>query len=145
MGRAWVKRWKPSGRGEKGSYIEVLEVDNKASIGQIHWSLPPSKSHAIRWLALAAQSNQQITFHNMQYAGKDVISMRRCLIQMGVNITDLDLNGEALPNLPNVDLNPHPESVAWQVQGCGPNGLKAPISVLHAGNSGTALRLLMAL
>ena len=145
MGRAWVKRWKPSGRGEKGSYIEVLEVDNKASIEQIHWSLPPSKSHAIRWLALAAQSNQQITFHNMQYAGKDVISMRRCLIQMGVNITDLDLNGEALPNLPNVDLNPHPESVAWQVQGCGPNGLKAPISVLHAGNSGTALRLLMAL
>lgn len=145
MGRAWVKRWKPSGRGEKGSLIEVLEVEPSASIEMIPWSLPPSKSHAIRWLALAAQSNQQVTFHNMQHAGEDVCSMRRCLVQMGVAITDLNAKGEALPNLPNVDLNPHPESVAWQVQGCGPNGLKPPISVLHAGNSGTALRLLMAL
>lgn len=145
MGRAWVKRWKPSGRGEKGSYVEVLEVHQKTSIDKVTWSLPPSKSHAIRWLALAAQSNQFITFHNMKYAGEDVCSMRRCLIQMGVAITDLNAKGERLPNLTNVDLNPHPESVSWQVQGRGPNGLKPPISVLHAGNSGTALRLLMAL
>lgn len=145
MGRAWVKRWKPSGRGEKGSYIEALEVTPKNAIEQLPWTLPPSKSHAIRWLALAAQSHQVMTFHNMQFAGEDVCSMRRCLIQLGVEFTDLDPDGEPLPNLANVDLNPHPESVSWQVHGRGPNGLRPPISVLHAGNSGTALRLLMAI
>ena len=103
------------------------------------------KSHAIRWLALAAQSEQEVTLHGLKNAGQDMVSMRRCLGQMGVEITDLDADGQLLSVSTNHDDQPAEGSVAWKIQGLGTDGLKPPISVLHAGNSGTALRILMAL
>jgi len=145
MAKRWVSRWKPTQAGEKGSLVPVLSVEGKSSIETIQWRLPCSKSHAIRWLALAAQSKQNIVLQNMAFAGQDAVSMRRCLSQMGVNITDLDGKGQDLLIPPNDDDQPPPSSVAWRIKGLGAGGLTPPVSVLHAGNSGTALRILMAL
>ena len=96
-------------------------------------------------MALAAQSEQTITLHGMENAGLDAISMRRCLSQMGVKFEDLDVEGTVLTHPPNADFLPPDETTAWRVHGVGPKGFKHPVSVLHAGNSGTALRILMAL
>ncbi len=115
------------------------------SIEKIPWRLPPSKSHAIRWLALAAQSEQKVVIHNLAHAGQDILSMRRCLGQLGVRITDLNDLGEALVSGDDSSENPPQGTVSWCVEGVGVTGLKLPTSVLDAGNSGTALRILMAL
>lgn len=123
----------------------MLSIRRKTSIERINWSLPPSKSHAIRWLTLAAQSQQEVVLRGMEHAGQDVISMRRCLVQMGVNVSDLDRDGQPLALANNVDEQPANETAAWKVAGVGPNGMHPPVSVLHAGNSGTSLRILMAL
>ena len=145
MAKAWVKRWSPNVEGNLGSFIPAVRIHNNASIEEMTWNLPPSKSHAIRWLALAAQSEQTVVLHGMANAGQDVISMRRCLGQMGVQIIDLDHEGSPLPPQLNKDDQPHKGSVSWSVVGVGPNGFTPPVSVLHAGNSGTALRILMAI
>ncbi len=145
MGKAWVKRWSPTLKDGMGSLIPALEITPGASIDELTWNLPPSKSHAIRWLALAAQSEQEVVLNGLGNAGQDIVSMRRCLGQMGVLITDLGSNGEALEVSTNHDNQPAKGSVAWKIHGVGTNGLQPPISVLHAGNSGTALRILMAL
>jgi 3-phosphoshikimate 1-carboxyvinyltransferase len=145
MGKRWVKRWAPTRPGEKGSFIPVLKIQPNSSIEKITWRLPPSKSHAIRWLALAAQSKQEVTMRRMTNVGQDVISMRRSLGQMGVLIVDLDENGSRLDSSTNGDDQPHPLAVAWKIHGVGPQGLQPPVSVIHAGNSGTSLRILMAL
>ena len=89
MGKAWVKRWSPSVKDGMGSLVPALEITPIASIEKVLWRLPPSKSHAIRWLALAAQSNQNITLNGMANAGQDIVSMRRCLGQMGVSVSDM--------------------------------------------------------
>ena len=145
MGGAWVKRWSPDGAGHARSLIGALKVHPPQSLSNINWTLPPSKSHAIRLMALAAQSEQTITLHGMENAGLDAISMRRCLTQMGVEFEDLDVEGTVLTHPPNADFLPPDETTAWRVHGVGPKGFKHPVSVLHAGNSGTALRILMAL
>ena len=144
-GRAWVKRWSPHRNGGKGSFVPALNITSNAAIESMTWKLPPSKSHAIRWLALAAQSNQPLRLHNMAAAGQDIVSMRRCLRQLGVRITDLDASGHPIPVESNHDDQPPIGTVSWDVVGAGPHGLRAPVSVLHAGNSGTALRILMAM
>ena len=145
MAKAWVKRWSPDVQGNLGSFVPAVRINNASSIEELAWDLPPSKSHAIRWLALAAQSEQTVVLHGMANAGQDVVSMRRCLGQMGVQITDLDAQGTPLPSELNKDDQPPKDSVSWSVVGVGPSGLTPPISVLHAGNSGTALRILMAM
>lgn len=145
MGKAWVKRWSPSVKDGMGSLVPALEITPKTSIEGVQWRLPASKSHAIRWLALAAQSNQTITLNGMAKAGQDIVSMRRCLGQMGVSISDMSAEGEPLSIKSNLDDQPAKGSDAWLIHGVGPHGLTPPISVLHAGNSGTALRILMAL
>lgn len=145
MGKAWVKRWSPHRHGGKGSLVPVLSIGRFNSIEPIKWSLPPSKSHAIRWIALAAQSQQEIVLRGMEHAGQDVVSMRRCLVQMGVKVEDLDGEDQTLTVSTNDDDQPANGSVAWKIFGVGPKGLRPPVSVLHAGNSGTSLRILMAL
>ena len=145
MGKAWVKRWSPEKKGVKGSFVEILEVKPMPSIEEIQWRLPPSKSHAIRLLAIAGQSNQSILLKGMEHAGDDVVAMRRCLRQMGVSCADVGTDGEVLPPNPNLDDQPPEGTVAWRIEGVGPHGLHPPVSVLHAGNSGTTLRILMAL
>ena len=81
---------------EVSSSVLLVKSRVRASIERIPWRLPPSKSHAIRWLALAAQSEQKVVIHNLSHAGQDILSMRRCLGQLGVRITDLNHLGEAL-------------------------------------------------
>lgn len=145
MSKGWVKGSSPNREdGEEGP-IPALKIEPPKSIERVLWNLPSSKSHAIRWLALAAQSNQDVVLQNLEHAGQDIVSMRRCLSRMGVKITDLNADGDALEAPANHDGQPTKGSVAWKVHGVGPNGLKAPSGVLDAGNSGTALRVLMAL
>lgn len=145
MGGAWVKRWSPEGKGHSKSLVGALKVYPAQSLESLTWTLPPSKSHAIRLMALGAQAEQTVTLTGMTNAGDDAISMRRCLSQMGVQFEDLDAGGAILPSTPNADFLPHELATAWRINGVGPHGFKHPVSVLHAGNSGTALRILMAL
>ena len=56
----------------------------------VNWQLPPSKSHAIRTLILASQSDDITTISGIANSGEDVNSMKNCLIQLGVTINDLD-------------------------------------------------------
>jgi 3-phosphoshikimate 1-carboxyvinyltransferase len=145
MGGAWVKRWSPGGKGHSRSLVGALRVHPAQSLNSLDWTLPPSKSHAIRLMALSAQAEQTVTLTGMTNAGDDAISMRRCLSQMGVQFDDLDVHGNILVPTLNADFLPHELATAWRIHGVGPNGFKHPVSVLHAGNSGTALRILMAL
>lgn len=130
---------------EVSSSVLLVKSRGGGSIEKIPWRLPPSKSHAIRWLTLAAQSEQKVVIHNLSHAGQDILSMRRCLGQLGVRITDLNHLGEALVSGDDSSQQPPQGTVSWCVEGVGVAGLKHPNSVLDAGNSGTALRILMAL
>ena len=133
MGGKWVQRWNPSPEGQAGSFLPCLRIQGHRSIEEMDWRLPFSKSHAIRYLVLAALSRQTVTFQNMSGAGEDTISMRRCLMQCGVVFEDLDKEGRPLVTEVNGDLRPHPHATAWIVHGVGPDGLNAPGTVLHAG------------
>lgn len=82
-------------------------------------SLPPSKSHLIRWAMMAALQDNQTMLRFEGIPGEDAESMRRSLIQMGANI---ESNNDG-----------------WRVDG---GAFRRPISVLHCGNSATTLRLL---
>ena len=92
--------------------------------GTIEWSLPPSKSHIIRWLILAAQSEGETTLNFTGSVGEDALSMAACLQDMGVSIEQ--------------------STSKWIVRGVGPGGLLAPQGVLDCGNSATTVRFLMA-
>ncbi len=91
----------------------------------IEWSLPPSKSHMIRWLTLAAQAEGDTELSFTGNAGKDVLSMVDCLREIGAV----------------VDQN---ES-RWVVSGVGLRGFRTPERNLDCGNSGTTARFLMAI
>ena len=145
MDRAWLERWSTHVGADESSSALLVDANKVSSIERIPWRLPPSKSHAIRWLALAAQSDQKVVIHNLAHAGQDILSMRRCLGQFGVRITDLNARGEVLFSGDDSSVNPPQGTVSWCVEGVGVAGLKLPTSVLDAGNSGTALRILMAL
>ncbi|MDP6326233.1 MAG: hypothetical protein QGI36_03990, partial [Candidatus Thalassarchaeaceae archaeon] len=118
-----LENWKPwhSKQGDKGKGGSQTISPNPVTTPQ-EWSLAPSKSHMIRWLLLAAQGDKTVTLNFSGSPGEDVISMARCLRQLNVEI-DMSEDG-------------------WTVLGVGSEGFKRPISILHCGNSGTALRLL---
>ena len=145
MDRTGMDRRSAPVEEELSSPVLLVKTRQKPSIERIQWRLPPSKSHAIRWLALAAQSEQKVVIHNLTHAGQDILSMRRCLGQLGVRITDLNYRGEALVSGDDSSVKPPQGTVSWCVEGVGVAGLKPPNSVLDAGNSGTSLRILMAL
>ena len=100
--------------------IKPMELE-----GTIEWSLPPSKSHMIRWLALAAQTEGETALNFTGNVGEDILSMAGCLQDMGVSIEQ--------------------GASKWVVGGVGPRGLRAPEGVLDCGNSATAARFLMAI
>ncbi len=93
--------------------------------GTIEWSLPPSKSHMIRWLALAAQAEGETSLNFTGSVGEDILSMAGCLRDMGVPIEQ--------------------GASKWVVSGVGSRGLRAPKVVLDCGNTGTAARCMMAI
>ena len=84
--------------------------------------LPPSKSHLIRWLLMAAQSNTVTRISNVNGAAFDACAMRDALVQLGVRI----------------DVEAH----TWTVHGVGVDGFSVPTETLNLHNSGTAFRLL---
>ena len=144
MAKRWVSKWNDSVGTAPVNDIEYLSINESAKGGNLQWNLPPSKSHLIRLLALSAQSNQVITLKNVNNAGEDSRSMRRCLQQLGVKIEDI-ANGEILSKPGLAEVAFHPDSVDWRVHGVGSDGFSKPASVLHAGNSGTAFRILTAI
>ena len=91
----------------------------------IEWSLPPSKSHMIRWLALAAQAEGDTGLSFTGSAGKDILSMANCLRAIGVVIEQ--------------------DESRWVISGVGSQGFQTPEESLNCGNSGTAARFLMAI
>lgn len=144
MARGWRAKWSPSGKGHIDSKREVLKVRPLASIEGVTWDLPPSKSHLIRYLALASLSSQETTLDGVQFAGDDALSMRRCLTQLGVEFSDFDQDGNEVGLKMPANVDPMDSSSSWIVGGVS-GQFKRPISVLHAGNSGTALRILAGL
>jgi len=91
----------------------------------IEWSLPPSKSHMIRWLALAAQAEGDTVLSFIGSVGKDVLSMADSLKQIGARIEQ--------------------DESKWVVSGVGSRGFRTPEGTLDCGNSATATRFLMAI
>ena len=101
----------------------MLKVDPLDTPKPIEWTLPASKSHAIRWLQMAALGASPVTLRGVAGLGEDAESMRRVLEQLGLAV-------EAHEDV-------------WVLQ--PPATLRRPSALLHLGNSGTALRLVAAL
>jgi len=91
---------------------------------KVRWKLPPSKSHMIRWMVLAAQSNSSTELEFDGIPGKDIRSMADCLERMGARID----RGDG----------------SWLVRG-GIDGLHTPNGVLFCGNSATTARVVTAI
>ncbi len=125
MAEGWKRKWNTSGKNSKLSLIPVLEVQPFRPENEIQWTLPISKSHAIRYLLLAAQSENVVRFSNMENVGEDIVAMRDCLVQLGVEIQE--------------------NKGDWEVHGVGPHGFSPSKTVLNARNSGVTLRCLFAL
>ena len=104
----------------------------------IEYHLAPSKSHLIRILGLALITGKEVKVSGVNGVGNDVIAMRRCCIQLGLNVIDLDENFDEISR--SNRLSPPPNSHHWVLS---TEGIKKPHSVLNAENSGTALRLLI--
>lgn len=112
-----LRKWSPSnGPNNPLKTTLILPIEDNPMAKP---PLPPSKSHLIRWAMMAALNEKKTMLRFEGIPGEDAESMRRCLIQMGAKI--------------------EPSSDGWQVQG---GVFRRPISVLHCGNSATALRLL---
>lgn len=137
MASEWVEEASTSNTG-----LVVKEFQKRIPNPVLQWTLPPSKSHLIRALALLSQSKDKVTIHNVAQSGRDVFAMRCCLEQLGVSFTDLDLNHQQLTP---IGAGPHPQSVRWVMQGVGVDGFQVPDKPLNAMNSGTALRFLACL
>lgn len=115
-----LRDWAASGPTHRNSKVEVLKVEPFFP-ESVDWKLPPSKSHLIRWLLIAALRDKPTKIHGASPWGEDADSMRRCLNQMGFSI----------PSDDEIEINPV--------------SFSKPATVLHAGNSGTSCRFLMAL
>ena len=87
---------------------------------RVSWRLPPSKSHMIRWIALASQSRSETELQFTGVPGEDIISMADCMEKMGVIID----RGE----------------YKWILRGCI-DEKRAQEEVLYCGNSATTARI----
>lgn len=106
----------PSVDGETGyafSERKVLCVEPSTLLGEL--KLPPSKSHAMRWLTLASMDAKP-TKIVMWEIGKDVLAMIDCLKQLGIK---------------------------WESNTIFGGELSEPSGVIDCKNSGTALRFLI--
>ena len=72
--------------------MDILVVEQATNTIQ-QAGLPPSKSHLIRWLLMASQSEQVVTISGVSGAADDVLSMRDALMELGV---DMDFNEKIL-------------------------------------------------
>jgi len=106
---------------EQFTPAEVLSISSMDSTIEVV-GLPPSKSHLIRWLLMAAQSEKNVRLKGVRGASDDACAMRDALMQLGVHI----------------DV----EDDEWTVYGVGHLGFSNPDAPLNLHNSGTALRML---
>tara|TARA_Y100000766_G_scaffold4146_1_gene3179 strand:- start:2755 stop:4074 length:1320 start_codon:yes stop_codon:yes gene_type:complete len=113
-------------RGLKSTdFGEIIEIP-KVNLESIEFALPPSKSHMIRLLALASLDSSSTIIRINQAIGYDTISMIECLGSLGVDITQNEEND-------------------WIVSGVGNKGFSLIKPTVNCGNSGTAMRILMAM
>ena len=110
------------------SFSEVQYIP-KTEFDSVQFSLPPSKSHMIRLLALASvnQGTTKIRFDGI--IGQDIDSMIKSLRSLGVNISS------------SKDEN----SKFVTVSGVGSGGFRLHDTSINCGNSGTSLRIIMGL
>ena len=118
---------------------ELISVGIKVHNKSMKWQLPPSKSHAIRSLILASQSDSITTITGIADCGDDVTSMKECLIQLGVLIEHIDSSGQIIEMDVESD---NSEFESLRIHGVGKNGFSKPDGLLNVGNSGTTLRLI---
>ncbi|MFL2881987.1 MAG: hypothetical protein ACJ0CN_02295, partial [Candidatus Poseidoniaceae archaeon] len=113
-------------RGLKSTdFSEIIEIP-KVNLESIEFALPPSKSHMIRLLALASLGSDSTIIKVNQAIGLDTISMIDCLGSLGVDIMRDNENN-------------------WIVSGVGNKGFSLTQPTVNCGNSGTAMRILMAM
>ena len=113
-------------RGLKSTdFGEIIEIP-KVNLKSIEFALPPSKSHMIRLLALASLDSSSTIIRVNQAIGYDTISMIECLGSLGVDIIQNEEND-------------------WIVSGVGNKGFSSVKPTVNCGNSGTAMRILMAM
>ena len=96
---SWVERWTYEGNGHIKNPIRAV-VFNPLKIDQdfVDYRLSPSKSHLIRVLGLTLLTGKEVLISGVNGAGLDALAMRRCCIQMGMKIIDLDEDMNALSN-----------------------------------------------
>jgi 3-phosphoshikimate 1-carboxyvinyltransferase len=114
--------WSATNAGHVPGGLEVLSIATLSQPSDIEWVLPASKSHAIRWVLRGALNGTPMTLHGVNGLGEDAESMLRVLEQLGLRVMSND--------------------DAWVLH--PPEALRRPSSLLHVGNSGTALRLVAA-
>lgn len=119
----WAARWVARPEGGPRNLVESLDVVGGEGPLEGVWRLPASKSHAIRWMMMAMLSEDGLVLDGTEGLGEDAASMRRCLEQLGLQVRE--------------------EEHAWVLS--PPAAPIRPAALLNAGNSGTALRMLLAL
>ena len=90
----------------------------------VRWFLPPSKSHMIRWIALASQSESRTNLVFQGTPGRDIESMAECMEKMGASVER--------------------ERQRWSIRGKA-GGLELPFSTLNYGNSATTANFVSAI
>lgn len=110
------------------SFDELQHIP-KLEFNSINYSLPPSKSHMIRILALAAINHGVCNIRLNGVLGDDIESMIYSLQSIGVNITK--------------KFDKHETTVT--IYGVGKDGFSSEKSTVDCGNSGTALRIIIGL
>ena len=103
----------------------VIVVPESSIAEGIAWPLPASKSHIIRWLVLASQSQSKMEICHQGEIGEDVRSVVSSLNRLGARIEMMD--GKILVGVSDIGFP------IYASEG------------LDLGNSGTGLRMLMSL
>ena len=116
---------KVDGGMKSDDFSEIIQIP-MVNLESIEFILPPSKSHMIRLLALASLGNGSTIIKVNQSIGQDTVSMINCLKSLGVDINEDSENN-------------------WIVFGVGDKGLNLTHPTVNCGNSGTAMRILMAM
>ncbi|CAI8255914.1 MAG: 3-phosphoshikimate 1-carboxyvinyltransferase [Methanobacteriota archaeon] len=95
---------------------------NNSFSEKIIWNLPSSKSHFIRWLFIAAQSEKKTIIRTPNSIGNDILSCANVLEKLGVRIIKNDYE--------------------WIIFGCKPGNYNNKPEELDCGNSATTVRFL---
>ena len=98
----------------------MLRVPKFKHPERVIWGLPPSKSHMIRWIALAAQSKSKVELCFNGIPGEDINSMANCMEKLGVEI----------------QREPGKWTIGGKLKGHG-----SPKKTLECGNSATTARI----